>query len=111
MTAELDRAGLPPARYLDTAIGFTVILHPGTWRAAPPPSLSKTELRVYDALAAGRKTVAELQAGLGLQPLNLRKALRALVAQGLVEQHGGRGQTTWYERADSRQFRGSPRKS
>jgi ATP-dependent DNA helicase RecG len=98
--------------YLDTGIGFTVILHPGSWRVAPPPSLSKTGLRVYDALAAGRKTVAELQVGLGLQPPNLRKALRALVAQGLVEQHGGRGQTTWYERADSsRQFRGSPKKS
>jgi hypothetical protein len=28
----------------------------------------KTELRVYDALAVGRKTVAELHADLGLQP-------------------------------------------
>jgi len=101
--AELERAGLPPARYLDTGIGFTVILHPGTWRAAPPPSLSKTELRVYDALAAGRKTVAELQAALGLQPPNLRKALRMLASQGLVQQQGGRGQATWYERADSMQ--------
>ena|ERR1700761_9463520 len=67
------------------------------------PSLSKTEVRVYDALAAGRRTVAELQADLGLQPPNLRKALRALVAHGLVRQHGGRGQVTWYERADSSQ--------
>jgi hypothetical protein len=31
-------------------------------------SLRETELRVYDALAAGRKTVAELHADLGLQP-------------------------------------------
>jgi hypothetical protein len=62
-------------------IGFTVILHPGIWRAAVQPSLSKTELRVYDALAADRKTVAELQADLGLQS-NLRKALRMLAFQG-----------------------------
>ena len=57
----------------------------------------------YDALAVGRKIVAKLQADLGLQPPNLRKALRTLAAQGLVEQHGGRGQATSYERADSRQ--------
>jgi ATP-dependent DNA helicase RecG len=103
VTAELERVGLPPARYLDTGIGFTVILRPGTWQATSQPSLSKTEARVYDALAAGRRTVAELQADLGLQPPNLRKALRALVAHGLVRQHGGRGQVTWYERADSSQ--------
>ena len=36
VTAELERAGLPPARYLDTGIGFTVILHPGTWRSCAP---------------------------------------------------------------------------
>lgn len=57
----------------------------------------------YDALAVGRKIIAELQADLGFQPPNLRKAPCALTAQGLVEQHGGRGQATWYERANSRQ--------
>ena len=57
----------------------------------------------YDALAVGRKIVAELQADRGLQPPNLGKALRALAAQGLVEQHGGRRLATWYERPDSRQ--------
>jgi ATP-dependent DNA helicase RecG len=102
VTAELERAGLSPARYLDTGIGFTVILRPGTWQGAPQLDLSTTELRVYEALVAGRKTVAELQAALGLQPPNLRKALRALAAYGLVQQYGGRGQATWYERADSR---------
>jgi DNA-binding transcriptional ArsR family regulator len=93
VTGFLRRATLTPG------IGFTVILHPGTWRAAPPPDLNATALRVYDALAAGRKTVAALQAALGLRLPNLRKALRALAANGLVQQHGGRGQATWYDPA------------
>jgi ATP-dependent DNA helicase RecG len=104
VTTQLEQAGLSPARYLDAGISFTVILHPGTWRAAPPPSLSKTELRVYDALAVGRKTVAELQAGLGLQPPNLqgppnaaisgaRAAARRPRASHLVRACSGRGET------------------
>jgi ATP-dependent DNA helicase RecG len=101
VTAELERAGLPPAQYVDTGIGFTVILRPTRWQAKPVPSLNSTELRVYDALASGQKTIAELQALLGLQPANLRKVLRSLRSHGLVHQHGGQGQATWYERASS----------
>jgi len=74
VTAELQRAGLPPAHYIDTGIGFTVILRPSTRRSTPRPSLNSTELRVYDALADGQKTIAELQALLGIQPPTLRKA-------------------------------------
>ena len=101
VTAELQRAGLPPAHYIDTGIGFTVILRPSARRTAPRPSLNSTELRVYDALADGQKTIAELQALLGIQPPTLRKALRSLRSRDLVEQHGGRGQTTWYQQTNS----------
>lgn len=78
-----------------------MILHSTKRKASPSPSLSSTELRVYDALADGQKPTAELHALLGLQPANLRKALRSLVAHGLVRQHGGQGQATWYQRTDS----------
>lgn len=101
VTAELQRTGLPSAQYIDTGIGFTVILHPATRKATPRPNLNSTELHVYDALASGQKTIAELQALLGLQPANLRKVLRSLRTHGLVRQHGGQGQTTWYQRTDS----------
>jgi ATP-dependent DNA helicase RecG len=101
VTAELEGAGLPPAQYIDTGIGFTVILHPARRQATPRPSLNRTELRVYDALASGQKTIADLQALLDLQPANLRKVLRSLRAHGLVQQHGGQGQATWYQRSDS----------
>jgi ATP-dependent DNA helicase RecG len=102
VTAELRRTGLPPAQYIDTGIGFTVILRP-TRQQAPPPALNATELRVYDALATGQKTIAELQVLLGLQPANLRKVLRSLRSHGLVQQRGGQGQTTWYQRTESSQ--------
>jgi ATP-dependent DNA helicase RecG len=101
VTAELQRAGLPPANYIDTGIGFTVILRPSVRRAAPRLSLNTTELRVYDALADGQKTIAELQDLLGIQPPTLRKALRSLRSRDLVQQHGGRGQTTWYQQTSS----------
>ena len=103
VTAELKRAGLPPAQYIDTGIGFTVILHPTRQQAIPRPALNATELRVYDALATGQKTVAELQVLLGLQPANLRKVLRSLRSHGLVQQLGGQGQITWYQRTEAGQ--------
>jgi hypothetical protein len=70
-------------------------------KASPAPSLNCTGLRVYDALADGQKTTAQLHALLGLQPANLRMALGSLAARGLVRQHGGQGQATWYQRTDS----------
>jgi ATP-dependent DNA helicase RecG len=84
----------------DTRIGFTVILRPTREQASPRPSLNRAKLRVYDALAAGPKTIAELQDLPGFQPANMRKALRSLRSRGLVRQHGGQGQATWYERTN-----------
>jgi DNA-binding transcriptional ArsR family regulator len=68
-----------------------------------------TGLRVYDALADGQKTTAQLHALLGLQPANLRMALGSLVALGLVRQHGGQGQATRYQRTDSSKLASGPR--
>jgi hypothetical protein len=70
-------------------------------REKPPKRKDSPELRVYDALADGQKTIAQLHVLLGLQPANLREALRSLVAHGLVRQHGGQGQAIWYQRTDS----------
>jgi hypothetical protein len=72
-------------------------------------SLKCTGLRVYDALADGQKTTAQLHTLLGLQPANLRMALGSLVALGLVRQHGGQGQATWYQRTDSGKLASEPR--
>lgn len=94
VTDALVAAGLPPARY--TGIGFTVILR----RTAEQTDgkLSRTQLRVYDALHGAGSDVAELEAELGLSAPNIRKALRALRSRGLVEQLGGRGTPTRYRR-------------
>jgi len=77
-----------------------VILRPTRRQASPRLSLNRTELRIYDALASGPKTIAELQDLLGLQPANMRKVLRSLRSHGLVQQHGGQGQATWYQRTN-----------
>jgi ATP-dependent DNA helicase RecG len=100
VTAELAAAGLPPARYADSGIAFTVILRPSATAVVRGGGFNETELRIYDALAGGQRSTAELHSLLGLSAANLRKALRTLRGRGLVEQIGGRGQPTWYRRAD-----------
>jgi ATP-dependent DNA helicase RecG len=89
--------GLPPATYIDTNIRFTVLMH------HPTPSLPRTTLtlnhterRVYDALATGPRTVADLETELALTGPNIRKALRSLRKHNLVHQDGGRGRPTSY---------------
>jgi ATP-dependent DNA helicase RecG len=93
---ELSAHGLPPAHYIDTGIRFTVLLRgpARTFTTAPAPNT--TELRIYDALAPGPKTVAELETALGLTRPNIRKALRSLRNRGLVHQDGGKGRPTTY---------------
>lgn len=95
VTGALAAAGLPPALFVDSGIRFTAVLH----RSAAEPAARKlgpTELRVYEALAPGPTTVAALEATLGLSAPNIRKALRALRTDGLIEQQGGRGRPTTY---------------
>ncbi|MFC8846617.1 MULTISPECIES: ATP-binding protein [unclassified Micromonospora] len=94
---ELADRALPPAQYIDTNIRFTVLLRSP---ASTPtsPALNTTELRIYDALAAGPRTVAQLETTLDLTGPNIRKALRSLRNRGLVHQDGGRGRPTTYRR-------------
>jgi ATP-dependent DNA helicase RecG len=98
VTAALLAAGLPPARYLDSAIRFTVVVHSSTTGTSRDPDLNTTELRVYDALLEGAQSVDELESTLSLLGPNIRKALRALRGVGLVEQLGGKGRPTTYRR-------------
>lgn len=97
VTASLVKAGIPPAHYVDAGIRFTVVLQ-RTAAPASPLRLSDTALRVYNALAAGPRSAAEVQQSLGLTAANARKVLRELRARGLVEQLGGRGRPTTYRR-------------
>jgi ATP-dependent DNA helicase RecG len=97
VTTSVKEAGLPPVHYVDAGIRFTVVL-----RHTPPApralDLNETELRILDALAAEARSAAQLHEALGLSEPNIRKALRVLRSQGLVEQHGGRGKPTTYGR-------------
>jgi len=93
---ELSTYGLPPAQYVDTGIRFTVLLRRPASTFAADAAFGTTELRVYDALAAGPKTVAELGTALGLMGPNVRKALRRLRERGIVQQSGGQGRPTTY---------------
>ncbi|MEU6722143.1 ATP-binding protein [Nonomuraea wenchangensis] len=95
----LAEAGLPPAHYIDAAIRFTVVLRRQAVPVIRPgDDLNQTELLVYDALAAGSRSVGDLKQELNLSAPNIRKALRELRSRGLVEQLGGRGQPTTYRK-------------
>ncbi|WP_431910794.1 ATP-binding protein [Nonomuraea jabiensis] len=95
----LAEAELPPAHYIDAAIRFTVVLRRQAVPVIRPgDDLNETELRVYDALAASPRSVADLKQELNLSAPNIRKALRELRKRGLVEQLGGQGRSTTYRR-------------
>jgi ATP-dependent DNA helicase RecG len=94
ITGALTEAGLPPAHFIDSGISFTVILNQP---AAPATSRD----RVYAALSAGPGTVADLATSTSLPPYTIRRALRELRDQGLVDQHGGKGRVTTYQRTNS----------
>lgn len=98
---ELASRALPPAQFIDTNIRFTVLLRPGPGAEIPRPPLGATEIRVYDALSPGPRTVAELQTALGLTGPNIRKALRSLRERSLVRQEGGKGRPTAYHQSSA----------
>lgn len=99
VTEALAHAALPPAHYIDAGIRFVVVLRQPVTTATDHLPAGR-DLTVYDALATGAKTVAELETRTGLPAYSIRRSLRALRAQGLVEQHGGRGRATNYRRTD-----------
>jgi len=99
VTEAIAEAGLPPARYTDSGIRFTVVLH----RQAPQPeTMTPLESLVLTALEAGPRTVAQLEEVTGIPAYTLRRALRSLREHSLVEQHGGRGRPTTYSQSQGR---------
>jgi ATP-dependent DNA helicase RecG len=96
VTEALAGAGLPPARYIDSGIKFTVILtQPAPQLAAAPAPRDRV---IYEALGDEPSTVADLETRTGLPAYTIRRALRGLRTQGLIEQQGGRGHPTTYQR-------------
>jgi len=96
VTEALAEAGLPPAHYIDSGIKFTVIL---TQPAPPPAAAPASRDRViYEALGNEPSSVADLEARTGLPAYTIRRVLRGLRTQGLIEQHGGQGHPTTYQR-------------
>ncbi len=98
VVADLIRDGLPPAHFGDSGTRFTVILRQPPPAPSTKPAFTETATRIFDALADGPLTVTALENALGLAAPNIRKALRQLRGANLVRQHGGKGQTTTYER-------------
>jgi ATP-dependent DNA helicase RecG len=96
VTEAIAEAGLPPARYTDSGIRFTVLLH----RQAPQPAaMSPLDRLMFTALEHGPRTVAQLEEETGIPAYTVRRALRSLREHGLAEQHGGRGRPTTYRQS------------
>jgi hypothetical protein len=82
ITTALAEDGLPPARYTDSGIRFTVLL------SQPVQPSGTHDQLIYDKLVAGLQTVTDLEALTGLPGYAIRRSPRALRAQGLISQHG-----------------------
>lgn len=111
---ELATADLPPAQFIDEGIRFTVILHRTRHSGQGSRSRSADDGRsvilpagtnlaaVYRVLTEPR-TAAEIAQRTELTKASVRKALQSLRDNyGIVEQHGGRGRHTTYERRPRR---------
>jgi ATP-dependent DNA helicase RecG len=107
VTEALREAGLPPARYFDSGIRFTVMRRQQSQIPSPPTppsatatnSLSGRDQLIYDLLAGVPRTASELAAQTQLSADTVRRSLPALREQGFVRQHGGRGRKVTYQRA------------
>lgn len=111
---QLAAAGLPPAQFIDEGIRFTVILRrtrqadqglrsrsdDGGSPVTLPPGTNLAE--VYRVLTEPC-TAAEIAERTNLTKASVRKALQSLRDHyGIIEQHGGRGRHTTYERRPRR---------
>ena len=99
--AALADRGLPVARFVDAGIRFTALLRHPKPDQDQAPRLTRTQRRIYDALASGPASVHDISTHLDLNGPTVRKALRALVEHRLVAQHGGKGRPTNYSRTDT----------
>ena len=93
----LEAAAMPPPRFYDQGIRFTVLLYRSARTPAARPHLTPSERRIYEALRGGSSTVEEIEEELGMQGPAIRKVLRSLREKKIVVQHGGRGRSTTYE--------------
>ena len=93
--ASLREQQMPMPQFQDAGLRFTVVLRTST---PARPVLNNSEQTVFAALTTAGSRVAEIEAHTGLKPATIRGVLRALRAKGLVEQIGGRGKVTTYQR-------------
>lgn len=98
--AAIREAGLPPPRFQDTGIRFTVVLRSSLGRSgagSPAQALvHRSTGAVLTELAEGSRTAASLVAASGLSPSNVRRILRRAILDGLVLRDGGQGKPTTY---------------
>ncbi len=98
VTASLARAGLPPARFIDAGIRFTVILRRGPSSTRRPVIRGRSALAVWEAID-GERSVDEIRARTGLSTANVRRILRDLRDNRFIVVNGGPGRPTTYHRA------------
>jgi ATP-dependent DNA helicase RecG len=99
VTEALAEAELPAAQYIDVGIRFTVIMRQPT-RQTPGTALTQYDRLIHSILESGSHSVAELEALTSLPPHTIRRSLRALRTEGLVQQLGGKGRPTTYQRIE-----------
>ncbi len=97
VTASLVRAAMPPARYIDTAIRFTVILQHDGPSTRRPTIRGRSAIAVWGAII-GEKTVDEIKVATGLSTANVRRVLRDLRDRKYIAVTGGVGRPTTYRR-------------
>ena len=103
--AALSAAEMPPPRFFDQALAFTVTVDrtttPRRTTTATAAKVTSSEREVLVALHHPR-TVKALAADLRLSENAIHKRLGSLRAKGLVAMEGGQGQQSVYRRADER---------
>lgn len=97
VAASLTKAELPAARFIDTAIRFTVILRRSPSSARRPVIRGRSALAVWEAIE-GERTVDEIRARTGLSTANVRRILRDLRGDHFIAVNGGPGRPTTYRR-------------
>ena len=96
----LGAASMPPPRFFDQALAFTVTVDRSTPMAsnAATSTTTSSERQLLTLLDAPR-SVKEIAATLDLSDNAIHKRLASLRAKGLVIMQGGKGQPSMYRRA------------
>ena len=97
----LEAAALSAPIFDDDGLRFTVIVRGGA-RGRSAPLMEGSLAVVFAAVTPEGSTISQLVQATGLQPPNIRKHLRRLRSEGLVNQIGGKGLTTVYTRSMNR---------